>query len=85
MFFVLFALFLLPLCYLLLRPCLRPPNFPPGPPCLPVMGTLPMLFVSYGGDMLAFARDMAKKYGKVFSFNMGMDRTVVVSDFDIAK
>ena len=51
---------------------------PPGPPCFPVVGSLP--FLSLNGQK-SF-RDLALRYGSVFYLKIGSSWTVVLNDFD---
>lgn len=51
---------------------------PPGPPCFPVVGSLP--FLSINGQK-SF-RDLALRYGPVFYLKIGSSWTVVLNSFD---
>jgi cytochrome P450 len=55
-------------------------GLPPGPPSLPIIGSLPFL-----GDMdirKAFVR-MTNKYGTIFSIRLGLPTAVVLSGYDV--
>ena len=56
-------------------------NLPPGPPALPLVGSMPFL----GADIRAPLLKMAKKYGNVFSIYMGSTRVVVLSGYDVIR
>jgi len=67
----------------LMKPCFRPKNFPPGPINFPIGGGLPWL--ASCGDLLEFCKWGLDKYGKVFSFNLGNEKVVVMADFELYK
>jgi len=69
--------------YKFAKPCIRPKNFPPGPVNFPIVGALP--WIGQYGDLLRMSKDCVKRYGDVFSFNLGSDRVVVVADYDLYK
>ncbi|XP_060132849.1 cytochrome P450 2J4-like isoform X3 [Zootoca vivipara] len=61
---------------------IRPRNFPPGPMCLPFLGNLlHMDFKNPQNGVLKFS----KKYGNVFSIQVGNMRFVVVSGLQLVK
>lgn len=51
---------------------------PPGPPCFPVVGSLPYLSIN---GQKSF-RDLALKYGPVIYLKIGSSWTVVLNSFD---
>lgn len=65
----------------------KPPNFPPGPPRLPFVGSLPYLTggPSDKGGLFSITRLLVGKYGKVAGFWLGWTPTVLISDYDLVK
>ncbi|KAM4694837.1 cytochrome P450 2K1-like [Discoglossus pictus] len=59
-----------------------PTNFPPGPKCLPVIGDL-HIFISKNVPYTLM--ELSKKYGSVFSVQMGWKKTVVLTGFDTVR
>ena len=59
----------------------RPPNFPPGLPRLPVVGSSPFL----RPNLYQVIKRNHKKYNGIFSFYLGKAPTVVVTDYNIYK
>ena len=47
----------------------RPHGFPPGPPALPWIGSLP--FMSFVDDYLADFMRLRDKYGQIYSIKLG--------------
>ena len=62
-------LLILPLTYIYLT-TRRPKNFPPGPPALPIVGSIPYVSSDPNEYIDDFAK-MHKKYGDIFSLKMG--------------
>ena len=58
-------------------------NLPPGPPAIPLLGSLP--FLGFDSDFREPLVKMAKKYGDVFTFYMGMRRVVVLNGYDAIR
>ena len=60
----------------------RPKNYPPGPPNLPLIGSVPYMDQDFRVSLMKFR----EKYGKMFSF-FTPDGTsiVVVSDYELLK
>uniref|UniRef100_A0A3Q2Q8X0 Cytochrome P450 2F2 n=1 Tax=Fundulus heteroclitus TaxID=8078 RepID=A0A3Q2Q8X0_FUNHE len=70
-------------CFLLLQlQPRRPKNFPPGPPCLPVLGTL--LHLNLENPLKDFQR-LRQSYGNVYSLFFGLKPAVVISGFKTIK
>ncbi|XP_036001061.1 cytochrome P450 2D26-like [Fundulus heteroclitus] len=70
-------------CFLLLQlQPRRPKNFPPGPPCLPVLGTL--LHLNLENPLKDFQR-LRESYGNVYSLFMGSKPAVVINGFKAMK
>jgi len=67
----------------LVKPCIRPKNFPPGPINFPLIGGIPY-FALHGG-LFGALKWMTKKYGKAFSFNLGTDKVMIVTDYHLYK
>ena len=59
----------------------RPPNFPPGLPRLPVVGSSPFL----RPNLYQVIKRNHKKYDGIFSFYLGKTPTVVVTDYNLYK
>ena len=53
-------------------------KLPPGPPALPLVGSLPFL----GSGVREPLRKMARKYGDVFTVYLGPQRVVVLNEYD---
>ena len=53
---------------------------PPGPPALPLIGSLPFLGSS---DIREPLRKLASKYGDVFTLYLGPKRAVVLNGYDV--
>nr|QST15081.1 CYP370C12 protein [Diaphanosoma celebensis] len=75
---LLIAIFLLSFAVLLSA---RPPNFPPGPINLPVVGYIPFIRKPLH---LQFAQ-LSRKYGDIFSINIGSHRVVVLTSLDAIR
>lgn len=56
-------------------------SLPPGPWGLPILGSLPFL----KGDLHLHYRDLAHKYGSLFSTRLGSHLVVVLSDYKIIR
>ncbi|XP_075056908.1 uncharacterized protein LOC142143093 [Mixophyes fleayi] len=57
-------------------------NFPPGPKPLPIIGNIHMIDMSKPHKTFL---EMSKKYGSVFSVQLGMTKTVVLCGYDTIK
>ncbi len=78
-----FVLLLLVWIYLRTR---KPPNFPPGPPRLPVVGSLPFMGGSGEKPSLLYGiGDQMKKHGKIFGFYFSSTPNVVITDYNLVK
>ena len=58
-----------------------PPNFPPGPPCVPLLGALPFI----GNDFRAAIERWRKEYGDVVGVKLGSELAVVLSDYGLVE
>lgn len=61
---------------------LRPANFPPGPFPLPVIGNLYMMELKRPYRTLL---ELSKKYGSIFSIQMGPKKVVVLAGYETVK
>ncbi|XP_073442559.1 cytochrome P450 2K4-like [Dendrobates tinctorius] len=57
-------------------------NFPPGPKPLPIIGNIHIMDI--GKPHLTFVQ-LAKKYGTVFSFRIGMSKSIVLCGYETIK
>ena len=55
---------------------------PPGPPSFPLIGSLLSLL---GGDVREAMCRLARRYGDVFTMDMGTNRTVMLASYDAIK
>ena len=55
---------------------------PPGPPSFPLVGSLLSL---RGDDIREELCRLARRYGDVFTMDMGMNRTVMLASYDAIK
>jgi len=60
----------------------RPRNFPPGPPSLPLVGSMPWLDVRNLGKTFS---GLSKKYGEIFSVFVGSKPVVVLNSWATIK
>jgi hypothetical protein len=67
--------------YLMVKQYYRLRSLPPGPWGYPIVGVL----FSIKKEFHLFLTDYTKIFGKVFSFKMGRETIVVLSDFKIIK
>ncbi|ODM92573.1 Farnesoate epoxidase [Orchesella cincta] len=75
------AILTLLLVFLCFKKTKRDPRYPPGPISLPLLGNVLQLV----RDPLGVLQKWAAKYGPVFSFKMGLQETIVVSDPKLVK
>jgi hypothetical protein len=61
----------------------KPAKFPPGPPRLPVLGSLP--FIDVKGSFVHSMKYVAEKYGPVAGIFLGNKPTIIISDYNIIK
>lgn len=67
----------------LFRKSRKPAQFPPGPPKLPVVGSLPYLAAGKSGVHVSMR--LTEKYGKIWGAYVGSVPMVKIADFDLAK
>ena len=85
MFVLYIAIFLLPLLLLVLK-SRKAKNFPPGPPRLPLIGSLPYLTdFAHQHSLIHINRKMSAQYGKIWGCYFGNTPVVKISDYDLAK
>ncbi len=60
----------------------KPEAFPPGPPRVPVLGSVPFL---KGKSFLHIMVDLKKRFGSLYGLYLGNQATVIISDLEIAK
>ena len=60
----------------------RPDNFPPGPPHLPIIGSIPFL---KGNGLEKLVGQEIASYGPITGFFVGAYPTVVINDWKLAK
>lgn len=56
-----------------------PDNFPPGPPCVPLLGVLPFI----KGDFRTALQEWQDIYGSMVGTKLGNELAVIISDFDV--
>ncbi|KAL6107460.1 uncharacterized protein ACO6RY_18228 [Pungitius sinensis] len=78
-FLLLFFAFVLLVCF---RAKKDPPNFPPGPPSLPLLGNI---FNIESKQPHIYLTKLADVYGNVFCIRLGRHRTVFVSGWKMVK
>lgn len=61
----------------------KPKKFPPGPPRLPVLGSLP--FIGVKGSFVHSLKYVANKYGPVSGIFLGNMPAVIISDYNLIK
>jgi len=79
----LYILFATLICYLFFKSTRKPEKFPPGPPKLPLVGSVP--FVGVKGSFLHTMKYVVEKYGPVSGIFMGSKPALIISDFNILK
>ena len=57
-------------------------NIPPGPTPLPAIGNLNMIS---GKPLHLILTELSEIYGEIYSISIGMDRTVIISETEIAN
>ena len=83
---ILIAIFITLLSIWIYRSTRKPERFPPGPPRLPFVGSLPYMMGSINRpSLLAGLEQNVKKYGPVFGFYFGQTPAVVIADFALLK
>jgi len=67
---------------LCIKASIRPSNFPPGPPCFAVAGSLPYLDVR---NLTNSFKKLSLKYGDIFSIFIGQTPVVVLNSYELIK
>ena len=65
-----------------LKASIRPSNFPPGPPCLGWIGSLPYLDVR---NLSRSFINLSQKYGDIFSIFVGTKPVVVLNSWTLVS
>ena len=76
-------LFLLTFVFILLFKFSKPPKFPPGPPALPLVGSLPFLPGGTGSER--FVSDYVSSYGPVTGLVTGDYYLAMINDWRLAR
>ena len=66
--------------YTFMKASIRPSNFPPGPPCLGWIGSLPYLDVR---NLSRSFINLSQKYGDIFSIFVGTKPVVVLNSWTL--
>ena len=78
-FIVFFAIFF----YWFLKKFKKHAKFPPGPPKLPIVGSMPFLAVK--GGFIRMLINVVDKFGPVSGIYLGSLPAVIISDYNILK
>nr|APH81380.1 cytochrome P450 CYP3039A1 [Tigriopus kingsejongensis] len=62
----------------------KPPNYPPGPPIVPMLGSIPFLRGPTLNDKI-WSKDLADQYGPVVGLFFGSHPAVMINDPKVAK
>ena len=74
------------LAFLLYLSTRKPKNFPPGPPRLPVVGSLPFMAGSGPSPSLLHGIiKQVKKHGPIFGFYFGKTPAVIIADYHLVS
>ena len=74
------------LAFLLYLSTRKPKNFPPGPPRLPMVGSLPFMAGSGPSPSLLHGIiEQVKKHGPIFGFYFGKTPNVVIADYQLVS
>jgi len=79
---ILMTLFLLLMFKLLINWFKKPEKFPPGPPTVPILGSLPFL---PGSGIEKFVSEYIASFGKVTGLVAGSNYIVMINDWKLAK
>ena len=79
---VLVTIFLLILFRYLIKYFQRPPKYPPGPPSIPILGSLPFL---PGSGTEKFVSDYVASFGPVTGLIQGSYYIAMINDWKLAK
>ena len=84
---ILFISFLTLLIILWIKGTSKPPNFPPGPPRVPIIGSDGEMKNPWGSKPSIFwgIVQLEKKYGDIFGLYLGNLRTVVLTRYEDIK
>nr|AKH03508.1 cytochrome P450 3075A2 [Paracyclopina nana] len=87
MLLVLFITFLALFVHFWRRSSCKPPNFPPGPPRYPIVGSAPFMKPNNSSKPSIFWAicKFAREYGSIFGFYLGQYKTVVLTDYEDIK
>ena len=77
-----FATFVILLVFWVYQKTQKPAHFPPGPPRLPLLGSVPFLA---GPNFLQNTIVLKEKYGPCVGFYFGNTPAVVISELELAK
>ena len=87
---MLWTIFLVLFLFLVYKSTRKPQGFPPGPPRLPIIGSLPYILdkpKNSKENLTLFygVTKLLKKYGKLCGFYVGKDPVIVVADYQDLK
>ena len=87
MWFILLPTFIGLLMFLWIRGTSKPPNFPPGPDRLPILGSVRAMKNPWQSKPSIFwaVVKCKEKYGDIFSMYLGNLRTVIFTNYDDCK
>ena len=57
-------------------------NLPPGPPVIPILGSLPFMG---GTDIHKILMKMRRKYGDIYTISLGYETAVLINGYDLIK
>lgn len=63
----------------------RSRSMPPGPTQWPLLGCLPQLALYGRKDILSYLKQLAGRYGPIFTLKFGDFRAVFISDYQLLK
>ena len=80
---LLYIVFFALLIYLVAKSFRKPERFPPGPPKLPIVGSMP--YLSKTGSLLHVIKEAVEQYGPIVGIYLGSKPTIFVADYNMLK